>query len=57
MGEIHQAVLSQFSLITEFFIGKVLVKERDSRILTFLNFGPADLYLRLMKVDLGLACG
>jgi hypothetical protein len=39
-AEIHQALLSQFSLLEEFFIGKVLVKEGDSRVLTFVNLNP-----------------
>jgi hypothetical protein len=32
-AEIHQALLSQLSLLAELFIGKVLVKKRDSRVL------------------------
>jgi hypothetical protein len=38
--EIHQALLSQLSLLTEFFIGKILVKERDSRVSTLVNLNP-----------------
>jgi hypothetical protein len=39
-AEIHQALLSQFSLLAEFFIGKLLVKERDRRVLTSVNLNP-----------------
>jgi hypothetical protein len=31
-AEIHQALLPHFSLLAEFFILKVLVKERDRRV-------------------------
>ena len=30
--EIHHALLSQFSLLVEFFIGKVTVRSYDSRV-------------------------
>jgi hypothetical protein len=36
IAEIHQALLSQFSLLAEFFIGKVLVKEEESSVLTLV---------------------
>jgi hypothetical protein len=39
-AEIHQALLSQFSLLTEFFIVKVLVKQRYSRVLMLVNLNP-----------------
>ena len=35
--EIHQALLSQFSLLAEFFIGKVPVKDYDSEVLMLVN--------------------
>jgi hypothetical protein len=38
--EIRLALPVQFSLLAEFFIGKVLVKERDSRVLTLVNLNP-----------------
>jgi hypothetical protein len=39
-AEIHQALLSQFSLLAELFNGKVLVKNRDSRVLKLVNLNP-----------------
>jgi hypothetical protein len=36
-AEIHQALLSYFSLLAEFLIAKVLVKDRDSRVLKSVN--------------------
>jgi hypothetical protein len=38
--EIRQALLSQFSLKAEFLIGKVLVKDRDSRVFKLVNLNP-----------------
>jgi hypothetical protein len=37
---IHQALLSQFSLLAEFIIEKLLVKDRDSRVLKLVNLKP-----------------
>ena len=39
-ARIHQALLSQFYLIVEFFIGKVTVKGKDSRVLSLVNLDP-----------------
>ena len=39
-AEIHQDLLSQFSLLVEFLIGKVPVKDWDSRYLTLVNLAP-----------------
>jgi hypothetical protein len=36
----HLAVLSQFSLPAEFLNGKVIVKDRDSRLLNLVNINP-----------------
>ena len=36
-AEIHQTLLTHFSLKAEFLIGKVLVKDRDSRVLMLVN--------------------
>jgi hypothetical protein len=41
-AEIHQALQTQFSLLAEFLIGKVLVKDRDSRVLELVNLNPGD---------------
>ena len=41
-AEIHQALLSQFSLSVEFFIGKVKVKEKYSRVLNLVNLDPGN---------------
>ncbi len=38
--EIHQTLLSQFSLLAELFIGKVLVNNRDRRVLKLVNLNP-----------------
>jgi hypothetical protein len=38
-AKIQQAV-SQISLLSEFLIGKELVKDKDRRILTLGNFNP-----------------
>jgi hypothetical protein len=35
-----RTLLSQFSIIADIFIGKVLVKEKDSRVLTLVNLNP-----------------
>ena len=35
-----QAQLSQFYLLVKFFIGKVPVKSKDSRVLMLVNFTP-----------------
>ena len=40
-GGIHQALLSQFSLLVDFLIGKVLVKGLDRRVLSLVNLTPA----------------
>jgi hypothetical protein len=42
-AEIHQALLSHFSLLAEFLIGKVLVKGSDSRVLKLENLKPGNL--------------
>ncbi len=39
--EIHQALAAQFSLLAEFLILKVLVKDKDSRALKLVNLNPA----------------
>jgi hypothetical protein len=39
-AEIHQALLSIFSLLAEFLILEVLVKDRDSRVLKLVNLTP-----------------
>jgi hypothetical protein len=39
-AEIHQALLSQFSLLAELFIGKLAVKDYDSRVLELVNLNP-----------------
>ena len=39
-AEIHQALLSHFYLIAEFLIGKLLVKEGDSRVVKLVNLNP-----------------
>ena len=39
-AEIHQALLSQFSLLVEFFIGKETVKDLDRRVLNLVNLDP-----------------
>jgi hypothetical protein len=41
-AEIQQAHLSQFSLLAEFFIRKVLVKDGDSKVLILMNLNPDD---------------
>ena len=38
--KIHQPLLSQFSLLAEFLIGKLPVKDYDSRVLTLVNLAP-----------------
>jgi hypothetical protein len=38
--EIHHALLSQFSLLAEFLIGKVLVKQKHSRVVKLVNLNP-----------------
>jgi hypothetical protein len=43
-AEIHQALLSHFSLLAEFLIGKVLVKGKDSRVLKLVNLSPVTLH-------------
>jgi hypothetical protein len=51
-AEIHQALLSHFSLLAEFLIGKVLAKDKDSIILKVAILNPGfytvvtDLHLR-----------
>ena len=40
MAEIHQALLSQFSLQVEFFIGKLLMENYDSTVLKLVNLDP-----------------
>ena len=39
-AEIHQPLLSHFSLLVEFFIGKVPVYNKDSRVLRLVNLSP-----------------
>ena len=39
-AEIHQALLSQFSLQVEFFIGKLLMENYDSTVLKLVNLDP-----------------
>jgi hypothetical protein len=41
-AEIRQALLSQFSLLAELFIGKLVVKNYDSRVLELVNLNPGD---------------
>jgi hypothetical protein len=36
-AEIHQALLSHFSLLAEFLFEKVLVKDKDSKVLNLMN--------------------
>jgi hypothetical protein len=55
--EIHQALLSQFYLLAEFFIGKVQVKERESRVLTLENLNPVQEILQVVLLDLYQAIG
>ena len=38
--KIHQALPSQFTLLTQFFIGKVPLKGQDSRVLMLVNLTP-----------------
>jgi hypothetical protein len=38
--EIHLALLSQFSLLAELLIGKVLVTDKNSRVLKLVNLPP-----------------
>jgi hypothetical protein len=40
MADVHKALLSHFSLLAEFLILKVLVKDRDSRVLKLVNLNP-----------------
>jgi hypothetical protein len=39
-AEIHQALQPQFSLLEEFLIVKVPVKEKDSTVLILVNVTP-----------------
>ena len=39
-AEIHQPLLSHFSLLVEFLIGKVPAYSKDSRVLRLVNFTP-----------------
>jgi hypothetical protein len=39
-AEIHRALLTQFSLHAEFYIEKVIVKDRDGRVLKLVNLNP-----------------
>ena len=39
-AEIHQALLSQFSLLVEFFIGKLPIENKNSRVLKLMNLNP-----------------
>ena len=39
-AEIHQPLLSHFSLLVEFFIGQVPVNNKDSRVLRLVNLSP-----------------
>jgi hypothetical protein len=39
-AEIHQALLSHFSLLAEILIAKVLVKFRDSKVSELVNLTP-----------------
>jgi hypothetical protein len=41
MAEIQQALISHFSLLTDFFIVKEPVKDKDSRVLSLANLTPA----------------
>jgi hypothetical protein len=41
-AEIHQALLSQFSLLAELFNGKLVVKDCDSRFLELVNLDPGE---------------
>ena len=36
-AEINHAILSQFSLLDEFFTVKLTFREKDSKVLTFVN--------------------
>jgi hypothetical protein len=47
-AEIHQALPSKFSLLVKFLFGKVLVKNRDSRVLKLVNLNPG-MYLFNLK--------
>jgi hypothetical protein len=47
-GEIHQVLLSKFSILVEFPIGKVQVNDKDGRALTLVN---------LNSKSQGLSCG
>ena len=38
--KIHQALLSQFSLLVEFFIGKLRIEDEDSGVLMLLSLDP-----------------
>ncbi len=39
-AEIHQALLTQFSRHAEFYDEKVIVKDRDSKVLKLVNLNP-----------------
>jgi hypothetical protein len=54
MAEIHQTLLSQFSLLAELFIVKALVKDRDSRVLKMENGKPGLFALKLALNALSL---
>jgi hypothetical protein len=39
-ADIYQALLSQFSLLVEFLIGKLIVKDRGYKVLKLVNLSP-----------------
>jgi hypothetical protein len=50
--EIHQALISPFSLLAEFLIGKVLAKDKDSRALKLANLNPGCITRNIFKIYL-----
>ena len=55
-AEIHQPLLSHFSLLVEFLIGKVPVCNKGSRVLKLANLTLDDFFNIQVKADLNLSC-
>jgi hypothetical protein len=51
-AEIHHALLSRFSLLTEVLIVKVLVKDRHSRVLKLVNLNLGRMALHLDEIGI-----
>ena len=47
-AEIHQALLSQFYLLLDFFIVKILVKDLKSTVFRSVNFTPGSILENLL---------